>query len=125
MERKKRRKYNRKSCNTHISLDVIRQYLLYGAYPNGSTPSDKRSVRKRSQSFKIDNNELYYVVRPKHVEGEPPDPNPRENKQNLRKAIISVKDQLSVASAVHLQGNGGELGISRSRFRSNLDLDLI
>ncbi|GFR59924.1 zinc finger and BTB domain-containing protein 49 [Elysia marginata] len=115
MERKKRRKYNRKSWNTHISLEVIKQYLLNGAYPHGSTPSDKRSVRKRSESFKLDNNVLYYVVKPKQVEGELPDPNPRENIKNLRKAIFSVKDQLSVTSAVHLQGNGGNhMGTERT-----------
>ncbi|CAL1530702.1 unnamed protein product [Lymnaea stagnalis] len=109
-----RRRIRRKQGNTHISLAAIKQYLLYGTYPSGSTPSDKRSVRKRAESFKIEDGELYYIVRPKRVEGEPLDQNPGANKANLRKAIITPKNQLSVASLVHVQGGGTHMGTERT-----------
>ncbi|KAI8797492.1 Gypsy retrotransposon integrase protein 1 [Biomphalaria glabrata] len=111
MERRRKR---RKQGNKHISLAAIKQYLLYGTYPSGSTPSDKRSVRKRAESFKIEDGELYYVVRPKRIEGEPLDQNPGASKANLRKAILTPKNQLSIAALVHVQGGGAHMGTERT-----------
>ncbi|KAH9513136.1 hypothetical protein Btru_035959 [Bulinus truncatus] len=109
-----RRRIRRKQGNKHISLAAIKQYLLYGTYPSGSTPSDKRSVRKRAESFKIEDGELYYIVRPKRIEGEPLDQNPGASKANLRKAIIMPKNQLSIATFVHVQGGGTHMGTERT-----------
>ncbi|XP_005105778.1 uncharacterized protein LOC101859807 isoform X2 [Aplysia californica] len=104
----------RKSSNTHISLAVIKQYLLCGTYPSGSTPTDKRSVRKRSESFKIEDGELHYIVRPKRLEGEPPDPNPGSDKANLRRAVITPKTQFSVVSQMHVTAEGVHMGTERT-----------
>ncbi|BFZ17854.1 hypothetical protein BsWGS_20893 [Bradybaena similaris] len=109
-----RHRIRRKHGNTHISLTDIKQYLLHGTYPIGLTPSDKRSVRKRSESFKILDGELYYIVRPKRVEGEPVDTNPGENKANLRQAILTQKAQFALTSAVHVQNGGNHMGTERT-----------
>ncbi|CAG5127814.1 unnamed protein product, partial [Candidula unifasciata] len=109
-----RRRIRRKHGNTHISLVDIKQYLLHGSYPIGLTPSDKRSVRKRAESFRIQDGELYYIVRPKRVEGEPVDSNPGDNKANLRQAILTQKAQFALTSAVHVQNGGNHMGTERT-----------
>lgn len=105
-ETMERTRLRRKHGNTHISLAAIKMYLLHGTYPSGSTPCDKRSVRKRAESFKIEDGELYYITRPKRIEGEPVDPNPGANRANLRQAILTQKAQLALTNSVHVHSGG-------------------
>ena len=99
----------RKATNTHISLLTIKQYLSEGTYDVGITPIAKRAVRKRAESFKIVNDELFYIHRPKCVDGESPDPDPGSNSNNLRKVLMTSKDQLLNISKMHVASTGRSL----------------
>ena len=100
----------RKATNKHIHLLAIKQYLLHGTYASNATPIDKRAVRKRAESFKIvDESDLYYVVKPKRLDDEPPDPDPGSNRANLRKVIFTPKQQMAMVSQMHVSHGGRPL----------------
>ena len=96
----------RKSTNNHIDLVSIKLYLENGSYSTDASPTDKRAVRKRAESFTLDNGKLYYVSRPKPVEGEPEDKNPHLNVANLREVIFFCRQQLQMMSDAHVNEKG-------------------
>ncbi|CAL9690844.1 unnamed protein product [Knipowitschia caucasica] len=78
----------------------IVQYLSIGSYPEGSTKSQKYSIRRRAADFAVDDEVLYYC---------------KGSSQSKRKVVTAKEEAQQIFREFHASAYGAHCGIVKTR----------
>ncbi|KAK3090535.1 hypothetical protein FSP39_012537 [Pinctada imbricata] len=86
----------------HVDFNSLATFIKFGTYPPGITENGKRNLRKRSQSFKVVDNQLFYTpVNASKEDGEP----------EISRPVISDEEEIQkLLSDLHVDEKGNHLG---------------
>ncbi|XP_033754090.1 uncharacterized protein LOC117337267 [Pecten maximus] len=94
------RRINRGICNF---ANVI-EYIKHGKYPKYATDGEKRSLRKRSKSFRLDGDNLYYLTAPAESNDD------TVSERHDRLVLLTDEQRLEVIAEAHVDSKGVHLG---------------
>ncbi|XP_069124864.1 uncharacterized protein [Argopecten irradians] len=80
------------------------EYIRHGRYPSFATDGDKRTLRKRSKSFRLDGDKLYYLS----TQSENSD-NPVPGKPD-RLVVLTDEERTKVIAEAHVDSSGVHIG---------------
>ncbi|KAJ8317916.1 hypothetical protein KUTeg_003007, partial [Tegillarca granosa] len=106
----KMEKTPRKTVNSnHVEMYTILDYMKTGKYPPGIPESEKRNLRKRSKSFQICDERLYFI--PSDVKKDEDcgteDPG---NIINKRLVLFTMEERINAINDAHVDAKGNHLG---------------
>lgn len=89
----------------HVEMQTIFNYMKTGKYPPGIPESEKRNLRKRSKSFQICDDRLYFI--PSDVKKDEDcgieDP---ENITNKRLVLYTMEERIKAINEAHVDAKG-------------------
>ncbi|OWF55912.1 Gypsy retrotransposon integrase-like protein 1 [Mizuhopecten yessoensis] len=83
-------------------VNVI-EYMKHGKYPTDATDGEKRSLRKRSKSFRLDGENLYYLMNTSESSDD-------VSKRHDRLVVLTDEQRLEIIAEAHVDPRGVHLG---------------
>ena len=83
-----------------VEYDAVLKYLQLKQYPEGSTPKNKRSIRRKCENFVLRDGLLFHSSR-----------------GALRQWISSKEKQKQIMTSCHADSLGGHLGRDKTRHK--------
>ncbi|XP_060076664.1 uncharacterized protein LOC132556298 [Ylistrum balloti] len=80
------------------------EYIKHGKYPKDVSEGEKRSLRKRSKSFRLDGENLYYLTNQTESKGDV------VSEKNDRLVLLTEEQRLEVIAEAHVDSTGVHLG---------------